>query len=205
MQIIPIKSFGWANTYIVTEDGKNAVVVDPSRPTVDKELQKLGLQATHVLLTHCHFDHVGGVAILQEKGAKVYCLKEEEPLVGTPADLHEAFGLTRTPFRIDETLTDGQRMEIAGMQVEVLRTPGHTAGSCCYLINAKEGGKYLFTGDTLFQDSIGRTDFPTGDYEQMKASLRRLRALDGDMTVLPGHNDETTLERERQNNPFMPV
>ncbi len=205
MQIIPIKSFGWANSYALTSDGVRAIVIDPYQPKIQENLQKLGLQATHVLLTHCHFDHVGGVAALQGLGARVYCSEQEKPLVGTPADMHEAFGLARNPFQVDETLSDGQKISLVGIEVEVLLTPGHTAGSCCYLITKKEGGKSLFTGDTLFQDSIGRTDFPTGNYEQMKASLRRLRHLEGDMTVYPGHNDETTLERERQNNPFMPL
>ena len=89
------------------------------------------------------------------------------------------------------------------MTVKMLLTPGHTSGSACYEITAKDGGRYLFTGDTLFAGSMGRTDFPTGSVADMRASLRRLVKLDGDMPVYPGHNDPTTLEQERKTNPFV--
>lgn len=204
MEIITIypRGFG-ANAYAITEDGKNAIIVDPSQPRVESELIKRGLFAKAVLLTHCHFDHVGGVAALQEGGAKVYCSEAEKPLVGTSADLFERFGAPRTPFRIDETFVDGEEKDIGGVRVKMLLTPGHTKGSCCYLITSNEGTMYLFTGDTLFAGSMGRTDFPTGNDGEMRLSLQKLAALEGDYPVYPGHNDETTLQRERETNPFM--
>lgn len=203
MQIITISPRGFgANTYIITTDNQNAIVIDPSQTRVEGELIKLGLKATHVLLTHCHFDHVGGVTALQEGGAKVYCSKEEKALVGTQADLFELFGAPRTHYRIDEIFLDGEEKILNGISVKALLTPGHTSGSCCYLFTSNEGDRYLFTGDTLFAGSIGRTDFPTGNIAQMRASLNRLAKLE-DMPVYAGHNEETTIERERKHNPFM--
>ena len=204
MEIITIYARGFgANCYVLTEDGKNAIVIDPAQPRVESELIKRGLKASYVLLTHCHFDHVDGVSVLQEGGAKVFCSAEEKHLEGTTADLFEYFGAPRSPYRIDETLSDNEEKELCGMRVKMLLTPGHTAGSACYLITAKDGGRYLFTGDTLFQGSIGRTDFPTGSIADMRASLRKLFELEGDYPVYPGHNEETTLEIERKTNPFM--
>ncbi len=204
MKIITVypRGFG-ANSYILTEDGKTCLVVDPAQPRIEGELIKAGLQPVGVLLTHCHFDHVGGVAALQESGARVYCSAEEKKLVGTSADLFEAFGAPRTQYTVDETFADGEEKELAGIRVKMHLTAGHTSGSCCYEMTTKEGGRYLFKGDTLFQDSIGRTDFPTGDIGQMRASLRKLKSLEGDMPVYAGHNEETTLERERKRNPFL--
>lgn len=203
MQIITISPRGFgANTYAITTDKKTAIVIDPAQPRVAEELLKRGLKATHVLLTHCHFDHVGGVAELQKNGARVLCAAEEKPLIGTEADLFSAFGAPRVPYTVDETFADNEEKILNGISVKMLLTPGHTKGSCCYLFTEKEGGRYLFTGDTLFCGSIGRTDFPTGSIAQMRASLRRLVALD-DMPVYAGHNEETTLEHERKTNPFL--
>lgn len=204
MEIITLSPRGFgANTYVITNDQKTAIVIDPSQPRIAEELRKRGLQPVCVLLTHCHFDHVGGVPDLQAEGAKVFCADKEKPLIGTKADLFSAFRAPRAEYDIDETLSDGEERKICGLQVETLLTAGHTAGSACYLFTDGEGKKALFTGDTLFAGSIGRTDFPTGSIAQMRKSLRRLVALDGDMPVYPGHNEPTTLDRERKTNPFV--
>lgn len=199
---IPPRGFG-SNTYVLTQDNKTAVVIDPSQPRVQEELTKRGLDAKYVLLTHCHFDHVGGVYALQSAGAKVLCSEREKPLIGTRADLFEAFGVTRAPYTIDETLKDNETRELCGMKFQVLFTAGHTSGSVCYLVTEKSGERSLFTGDTLFSDSIGRTDFPTGDISALRSSLRRLCSLQGDMPVYAGHNEATSLETERKHNPFL--
>lgn len=201
MEVIKIspKGFG-ANTYLLTADGKNAVVIDPSGAHVLKECERRNLVPAYVLLTHCHFDHVMGVSLLQASGASVVCLDKEKKHFGTGVDLFDYFGAPRVPFTIDETMTDGERRELAGIRFRALSTPGHTAGSACYLI---EEERILFTGDTLFEGSIGRTDFPTGSISELRASLQRLRVLEGDYAVYAGHNDDTTLEAERKNNPFM--
>ena len=203
MQIITLSPRGFgANTYIVPIDGQKAIVIDPSQPRIAEELKNRGLTATYVLLTHCHFDHVFGVPALQEEGARVLCSNEEKPLIGTSADVFDLFGAPRFAYEPDETFTDNEEKILGGISVQMLLTPGHTAGSCCYLFTAKDGGRYLFTGDTLFFGSIGRTDFPTGNIGQMRASLKRLAALD-DMPVYPGHNELTSIANERKYNPFM--
>lgn len=195
------RGFG-SNTYVLTEDNQTAIVVDPAQPRVKDEIEKLGLTPAFVLLTHCHFDHVGGVAALAQTGAKVLCTEQEKPLVGTSADLFELFGAPRTAFPIDETLRDNEERILCGIRVKTLLTPGHTKGGACYLITANDGGRYLFTGDTLFAGSIGRTDFPTGNIGELKESLQRLIRLDGDMPVYAGHEEDTTLDTERKTNPF---
>ena len=195
MQIYKIKPLGFAsNCYLVTEDGKTAVAVDPAQPRVLKRAQELGLAVKYVLLTHGHFDHICGCAALQKAGAKVGCLEAEKGLA-----LHCNLGMelgfgTRVPcFEVDFTFADEDTLEFCGMSVKIIATPGHTAGSCCYLI-----GGALFTGDTLFLNDHGRTDLPTGSEAQMKDSLKRLAALAGDYPVYSGHGQNTTLEEERK-------
>lgn len=203
MQIITLSPRGFgANTYLLTKDGKTAIVVDPAQPRVLEEIEKRGLIPVCVLLTHCHFDHVGGVGILQQNGARVFCSEQEKSLVGTEADLFSAFGAPRAVYTVDETFSDGEEKTLCGMQIKLLLTPGHTAGSACYLVTDGEE-RILLTGDTLFSGSIGRTDFPTGSIAQMRASLKKLAALGGDFPVYAGHNEPTTLDTERKTNPFM--
>ena len=204
MQIIKIYPRGFAsNCYVLTQDGKEAIVIDPAQKRVESELIKLGLTPKYVLLTHCHFDHVEGAGALQNAGAKVLCSATEKTLVGTGADLFDAFGAPRSVYRVDDTFYDLETKILCGIKVTALVTPGHTAGSCCFLVEDNEGNRHLFTGDTLFAGSMGRTDFPTGSGAQMSQSLARLKALDGDMPVYPGHEEDTTLETERRTNPFM--
>lgn len=193
------KGFG-ANSYIVTADHQNAVVIDPSGTHVFDECVRRHLNPAYVLLTHCHFDHVMGVALFQANGAKVVCLDKEKKHFGTGVDLFDYFGAPRTPFTVDETVTDGEMRTLAGVTFSVLSTPGHTAGSACYLL---EQERVIFTGDTLFAGSIGRTDFPTGSMGELRESLRLLGGLQGDYTVYAGHNEDTTLETERRSNPFL--
>ena len=198
------RGFG-ANTYILTQDNRTAVVIDPAQEQVIKKLQELGLRAEYVLLTHCHFDHVAGVAALQKEGAKVFCSAKEKPLIHTRADLFELFGAPREPFfyTVDGTLEDNEECDFCGIRIKTLVTSGHTAGSCCYEILENDGGRYLFTGDTLFENSIGRTDFPTGDLGQLRQSLKRLVSLPQDYVLHSGHGEQTTLSTERKHNPFL--
>ena len=204
MEIITLypRGFG-ANTYVITEDGENALVIDPAQERVLAELQKRNLKPCYVLLTHCHFDHVGGVEALQRAGATVICSDAEKPLVHTSADLFALFGAPQIDYVIDETMSDKEERTLCGIKVQAVVTPGHTKGSCCYLLTAKDGGRYLFTGDTLFAGSIGRTDFPTGNIGEMRNSLRRLKALEEDLPIYAGHQDETTLFTEKKTNPFL--
>ncbi len=191
-----------ANTYILTADGERAIVVDPAQPRIEAEFRARNLKPAYVLLTHAHFDHVGGVPALRAQGAKVLCSEAEKALVGTSAQLFEEFGAPPARFFVDETLRDGETRELCGMTVQAVFTPGHTAGGMCYLIEAG-GERALFTGDTLFAGSVGRTDFPTGDAAALRESLKKLAALEGNLPVYAGHDEDTSLDEERKNNIFL--
>ena len=203
MQMITISPRGFgANTYILTADNQTAVVIDPAHPSIKEELLKRGLKAAFVLLTHCHFDHVGGIAVLQADGAKVVCSAEEAKLVGTEADAFDLAGLPRVQYTVNQTFTDGEKFTLAGVEITAMLTPGHTAGCACYLVQMEEG-EVLFTGDTLFAGTIGRTDLPTGNLRTLRQSLRKLAALTVDYPIYPGHEESTTLFAEKKINPFL--
>lgn len=196
MQVFKIYPQGFAaNSYFLTQDEKTAVVIDPAQPRIADEAKRRGLTVTHVLLTHGHFDHIGGCAVLQAEGAKVGCLAKEAPLALGKNNMADYFGGHVPPFSVDFTFGDGDILSLDGMQFLVIATPGHTAGGACFCI-----GDHLFTGDTLFAGDIGRSDLPTGSGAQLTESVRKLYALQGDFTVCPGHGEDTTLEYERHNN-----
>ena len=202
MFVKKIKPYGFAaNCYVVYKEATEALVIDPSTNKIVERLAEMGVQAKEVLLTHCHFDHTLGVPALQSAGAKVWCGEKEKPLVGK-ADLYDMAGLPFVPYEIDGTLADSEVKYLCGLKITVMHTPGHTAGSVCYLIE-DEGQKALFTGDTLFCGTIGRTDLPTGNVGQMRESLRKLKNLEGDMPVYAGHEEDTTLETERRSNFYL--
>ncbi len=196
MQVFKIYPQGFAaNSYFLTQDEKTAVVIDPAQPRIADEAKRRGLTVTHVLLTHGHFDHIGGCAALQAEGAKVGCLAKEAPLALGKNNMADYFGGHVPPFSVDFTFGDGDILSLDGMQFLVIATPGHTAGGACFCV-----GDHLFTGDTLFAGDIGRSDLPTGSGAQLTESVRKLYALQGDFTVCPGHGEDTTLEYERHNN-----
>lgn len=196
MQVFKIYPQGFAaNSYLLTQDEKTAVVIDPAQPRIADEAKRRGLTVTHVLLTHGHFDHIGGCAALQAAGAKVGCLAKEAPLALGKNNMADYFGGHVPPFSVDFTFGDGDILSLDGMQFLVIATPGHTAGGACFCV-----GDHLFTGDTLFAGDIGRSDLPTGSGAQLTESVRKLYALQGDFTVCPGHGEDTTLEYERHNN-----
>ena len=196
MQIFKIYPQGFAaNSYLLTQDGVHAVAIDPAQPRILDEAQKRALKVTHVLLTHGHFDHIGGVAALQAAGATVGCSQAEEALVLGKDNMAAQFGAYVPAFRVDFTFRGGETLELCGMRLLVIATLGHTAGSVCFLADGK-----LFTGDTLFAGSVGRTDLPTGSGAQLTASVKALYALEGDFPVYPGHGEDTTLGYERRNN-----
>ena len=197
MQVYKIYPSGFAaNSYLVTADGNNALCIDPAQPGIADEVKKLGLTVSHVLLTHGHFDHIGGAASLQKAGAKVGCLFGEERLAVLD-NLADSLGggLEIEPFFIDFTVKDGEELALAGIRIKVIATAGHTAGGACYLIEDS-----LFTGDTLFEGSVGRSDLPTGSGTELTKSVKKLYALDGDYIVYAGHGEDTTLDRERKYN-----
>ena len=181
------------NCYVVTNEATlESVVIDPgdeSNAILDY-LEDNRLRCVAILLTHGHYDHVGAVEGVQEEtGAAVYMHKADDHRVNR--DYHFPFSLPEN----GRYYQDGDVLELAGLRFEVLGTPGHTKGGVTLRCE-----NALFTGDTLFKGSCGRTDLPGGDMDEELASLKRLCSLPGEYEVYPGHMDSTTLERERMFN-----
>ncbi len=194
VKVIKIYPTGFScNSYLVTANDRTAILIDAGQPGVMEDVMDEGLKVTHVLLTHGHFDHVGGCLSVQHAGAQIGCHKLETDVI-TDYNLSEEFGTAFKMFKPNFTFEEGE-MEIEGIRVKILHTPGHTKGSVCFVIENN-----LFTGDTLFCGNIGRTDFATGDQAALEKSIKRLYKLPGDYTVYAGHDRETTLEWERKHN-----
>lgn len=187
-----------ANSYIVTENGADAVLIDCGGAQPLAFARQKGLNIRSVLLTHGHFDHIAGCAELQAAGAQIGCAEAEKSLITSPANLAAEMGVRIPAFSVDFTFQDGDELDLCGLKFTVLATPGHTPGGVCFLC-----GDSLFTGDTLFCESVGRTDFPGGSTSQLRESVKKLLALPGNLTVYPGHDEPTTLEHERMFNPFV--
>ena len=191
LQVGPIGT----NCYLLEDETTNAAaIIDPGgegKRILDL-VQADGMDVKLILLTHAHFDHTGGVAELHKAlpDVPVYLHPADAELLGS--QVFPAIGVPTVPYDEGDTLTLGS------LTISVLHTPGHTPGGVCLLV-----GDALFTGDTLFQGSMGRTDFAGGSYEQIIASLKRLAALPGDYHVLPGHMGTSTLEAERKSNYYM--
>ena len=152
-----------------------------------------------ILLTHGHYDHVGSVSELSEKlGAKIVGGAQEMPVFTDPALNVSQFVGPAITVHPDVLVNDGDVVKVGDMEFKVMLTPGHTQGSICFIEK-----DVIFSGDTLFQGSCGRTDLPTGDWNEIRLSLKRLAALPGDYKVYSGHGPATTLEEERRTNPFM--
>jgi hydroxyacylglutathione hydrolase len=194
------------NCFLIRRDGADrALIVDPG-DEADRLLgaiDELGVTLEAILLTHCHFDHIGAVApVARATGAPVYCPQFEVPLLTHINDYvpWPEYG----PFESHEpehTVAGGERLDLAGFELDVVFTPGHSPGHVTYAI-ADEG--VLLSGDVLFQSSIGRTDLPGGDHATLLDSIGRLLAAYPDDTkVLPGHMGLTTLGAERATNPFL--
>lgn len=199
MKIFKILPVGFAaNSYIVTADDATCVVIDPAQPRILDECKNRGLTPEYALLTHCHYDHIGGAGALGKAGCKVLCGEAEERYIFSEDNRAIFHGLTIPPFDIYKTLADGEQITLCGIDFRVIATPGHTCGGVCYV-----AGNTIFSGDTLFCRSIGRTDFPTGSYPALVQSVKKLYALPGDFTVCPGHGEDTTLQSERKNNPYV--
>ncbi|CAG1066127.1 Hydroxyacylglutathione hydrolase GloC [uncultured bacterium] len=194
------------NCYIVWDkDSGDGVIIDPGADAAEVEAaaRERGVKVRCVLNTHGHFDHVGADAAIKAAfGAPVAIHPDDAPLM---ADAHEHgifFGVS-TPKQPepDMLLKDGQAVEFGGLRLRVIHTPGHTRGGICLYI---EDGKILFTGDTLFAGSVGRTDFEGGSMDDLMASItRKLLPLGDEVRVLPGHGPESTIGEEKEINPFL--
>jgi hydroxyacylglutathione hydrolase len=215
------------NCYIVRPggaDGKGdaggpAIIIDPGDEAerLLEAARSLGADLQAILITHCHFDHIGAVApVANATGAPVYCPEIERPVL---ADIMRwvppGFG-PFTGYEADHTLAGGEKLTIAGMDIEVRFTPGHSPGHLTYAISPSAAPddtgaaageprqRALFSGDVLFEGSVGRVDLPGGDWATLERSIASLlEAFPPDTPVLPGHMGATTLGRERDSNPFL--
>lgn len=189
------------NCYLVQAAGSTGCcLIDPGSeaPVILEKLAALGLTLDAILLTHGHFDHVGAVEELVEAtGCRLWMEKSDWVLPIDPLTTR-FFPLSNCDFTEISFFEDQDILSAGGLSFQCLKTPGHTPGSTCFLVE-----NTLFSGDTLFAGSCGRTDFPGGSGEEMRHSLQRLAALNGNITVFPGHGPATTLERERATNPYL--
>lgn len=192
------------NCYFLYEEGGHEVLfVDPADngEYIYETLKKNNLTVAGILLTHAHFDHIWGAEELRRlSGAKIYAYEgEKEVCQDAEKNVSERAGRACT-IQPDVYVKDGENITVAGMTCTVIATPGHTEGSCCYYF--EEAGM-LISGDTLFLDSVGRTDFPTGSMSRLVRSIKdRLFILPEEVKVYPGHGDSTTIGHEKQCNPF---
>ena len=191
------------NCYIVAcEESQEAVVIDPGDEAarIYRALDERELQLKFIINTHGHIDHIGGVAGLLEKVDVPFLMHQDDMylLEGLPTDPIQAYLQITPPPDPTRFLKDGECLSAGGLEIHVLHTPGHTPGCVCFLV-----GESLFSGDTLFASSIGRTDLPGGNHAQLLASVReKLFPLEDKITVYPGHGPATSIGRERQNNPY---
>jgi hydroxyacylglutathione hydrolase len=194
------------NCFLLRREGSDRLlVVDPGEEEerILAAIEATGAKVEAILITHCHFDHIGAVApVARATGAPVYCPEIELPLL---ADIMrfvpwEGFGPYEN-YEADEIVRGGETLELAGLELDVIFTPGHSPGHVTYAVR---GEPALFSGDVLFQGSVGRVDLPGGDGPTLLASIGRLLdGFDDETVVYPGHMGMTTLGAERATNPFL--
>ena len=191
--------------FVINDETRQCVIVDPAdrADRITAFIESEGLKPEAILLTHGHYDHIAGIeGVLEKWKLPVFASSDEERIL-TDVELNHsllAYGKGIT-VKADVILKDNEEFDVAGMHFKCIHTPGHTEGSCCYLIDSM---KALISGDTLFEGSIGRTDLPTGSVAQMKKSLaERIKTLPDDLDVYPGHGGATTIGDEKRWNPFL--
>ncbi len=193
------------NCYIIhADDRKDCIVVDPGdeKKKIFGALEEDGLEPKAIILTHGHFDHIHEIPALKEKypDIKVYCLDAEKELL-SDMDLNGSKMFRRKDRAdADALFHDGEDVSMWGLNFKVIATPGHTVGSCCFYFKDEA---ILISGDTLFYENVGRSDFATGDHEtEIKSIKEKLFTLPDDTKVLPGHGEYTSIGHEKTNNPF---
>ena len=191
------------NCYLIEDEASGALaVIDPGDHSDEliAELDRRGGKLDYILLTHGHYDHVLGAAELCDRYHPVVCAAEVEMelLQKGLYNLSSVHNIRINSFNVDRLLSDGDIIMLGETEIRFISTPGHTVGSGCYIAD-----DCIFSGDTIFCESIGRTDFPTSSMRAMMKSVERIKNLEGDYAVYPGHEMFTTLEHERKYNPFM--
>lgn len=193
------------NCYFVYREGSSKVIfIDPADygDQIFQAMKNNGFEVAAILLTHGHFDHIWGCSKLRQlTSAPVYAYEGEEDVL-LSSDLNVSAGAGRAcTVKANILLKDGEEVTIEGMTFKLIATPGHTKGSCCYYF---EEANMLISGDTLFEESVGRTDLPTGSMSTLVRSVKdKLFELPDDVVVYPGHGDSTTIGHEKKYNPFI--
>ncbi len=191
------------NCYLVFDsEKKNALVVDPGEynQALENMLKENKIEKLdYILLTHGHFDHILGTKKLSDNfGGKIVIHKDDEICLRDKTySLSSPYASGEAVCKADILVADGDKLPFASRDITVIHTPGHTKGGVCYLLE-----NMLFSGDTLFKGTVGRSDFPGGDYKTLLSSAAKLTRLEGNYNVYPGHEDFTTLEEERWSNPY---
>ena len=190
--------------FLINEDTKEVLIVDPAdrAQKIIEWINSEGLKPTAILLTHGHFDHIMGVAgVKKEYNIPIYASKDEVEVLANPQINVSTMMGAYLSMKADKLFSDGDVLELAGVKLKVISTPGHTIGSVCFYM---EEEKVLISGDTLFEASVGRSDFPTGSSRQLIESIKtRLFALPDDTDVFPGHGGTTSIAYEKAHNPFI--
>ncbi len=191
------------NTYIIGDEStKQAMVIDPGDEPdrILDEIKTNGLEVSAIVFTHAHFDHIGAAGDLKkETGAKILMHKNDEETYSLAKDQAAFWGFELDDIPMpDEFIDEGDEIKVGNLSFTVIHTPGHSRGSVCLL-----GEGIALTGDTIFQGSVGRTDFPGGSIEELKQSFKRLIELPEETQVLSGHGPETTVGREKKENFFV--
>lgn len=192
------------NCYIFGDsDTKDVVVIDPADEgkAIFDLINENGYKVKYIVITHGHFDHIGAVEFLKEQtGAQVLVHRIDGEMIEDPEKNFSLFGFNGGPIKItaDRLLEDNDEVTLGNSSFKIIHTPGHTIGSICVLYEDS-----LFSGDTLFKETVGRTDLPYSDQPQMITSIKKLMNLDDNIKVFPGHGDSSDMKHEKMYNPFM--
>lgn len=196
---LPVGSYA-ANCYIVMDDKtKEGIVIDPGDEAslINSEIKKMGAKIKYIILTHGHLDHTGGVSELKKLTKAQVCINEKDEKAIQKGGY--VFGDVNKFGEADLYLKDGDVLKFGDIDIKCIETPGHSEGGMCFAIK-----NLLFTGDTLFEGSIGRTDFEGGDFKTLIDSIKnKLLNLPGDTVILPGHGSESRIDYEKMYNPFL--